>query len=118
MIEEYIEEHIRKQLSDYYPEILPDQIIVKFPKASPDYTANKTRDVITTEILSCTLLITDQEKINRLYIYQSLPRKGLILNEETVEQKITRITHTDFLEVYQMKGYLVEIEYKHLIKEG
>ena len=117
MIEEYIEIHIRKQLDEFYPEILPDQIIVKFPEAAPDYTFNKMRDTLAREILQCAIIIQNQDRIDRALIYRALPRLNVVTDDYNVFQELKRITHTDYLEVYQLKGYLVELEYKHLIKE-
>ena len=125
-IEERLEAYIMARLAEAYPEIDPDQVIVRFPDGSVDYSGSMAKHDLCDETLQASIVVASTGALDRLRFLRAFPRKTIRLDAagavaadgEEIRQKYTGHRFRDNVELSGFKGTEFKIEFTRRIKEA
>jgi len=124
MIDEAIETHLTRLISNVYPDVESDEIIFAFPVSEIQYgktlSGHKSsrKDTIGVHVVNVQVYIKTEAKLDRDLLIQKLGTGGLTLEGKTVVQIPQGTNQKDFVRLINMEGVIFRIQYKYEINRS
>lgn len=124
MIDDEIETHLRERISEAYPDLEANQIIIKIVEARSNFSAahnrrsNANKFTICQETMTAIVVISNEDRLDRAVLIRLLPRKKIDLGDEWALQEYRRVVHSDQVDVINFKGLTFYVDYTREIYEN
>ena len=121
MMEQLIEDYIRGELADAFPDIKKDEIIINFPSTSFELSEvnkrNNDKYCLGLENLTAHIIITTKEKINRLDFIRRFKIDWVDIAGVGVMQRYIGSEQFNFYEVQKQKQVIFKIIFSYEVFE-
>jgi hypothetical protein len=120
MFDTHLTTHIKSNIQSCYPAISTEEILVSIPK-SQLFAAEVNRwsalgkKVLYTEVLSVSVDIFTNEKIDRHTLIQKFPIEDINIDGNQSSQKVIGCHFYDYIESSKLKQTRIILEYQHNI---